>query len=137
MEKVETLDFSNEEFLDYFWDWTATISCRRTGLKVDIWSKWGGAYQSKENEEPNIIIGRGEYWNRYIVVVTISPTPKIIAKTSNITEEQMKELKEGIRYVARNYDLLLKHYKDKEGKFDDENLFNALIERGEYRKKVK
>ena len=137
MEEVEILDFSNEEFLDSFWDWTVTIGRRKTGLKVDIWSKWGGAYQSKENEQPNIIIGKGEYWNRYIIVVTISPTPQIIAKTPNITEEQMKELEEGIKYVAKNYDLFLKHYNDKDENFDDEDLFNALIERGEYRKKVK
>ena len=137
MEEVKILNFCNKEFLDCFWDWTATIGRRKTGLKVDIWSKWGSAYQPKENEQPNIIIGRGEYWNRYIIIVTISPIPKIIAKTSNITDKQMKELKEGIKYVARNYDLFLKHYNDKDENFDDEDLFNALIERGEYRKKIK
>ncbi len=134
-QEVEILDFNNEELLDTFFDWTTMLSPRRTGLKVNIWSKWNVAEISKET--PNIIIGRAEYWNRYIIVVTISSTPKIIAQTSNITDEQKQELEEGIKYIARNYDLFLKHYNNDENdgeEFDDEDLINALKERNEYKK---
>ncbi len=133
-QEIEILDFNDEELLDTFFDWTAMLSPRRTGLKVNIWSKWN---VSESLKEPNIIIGRAEYWNRYIIVVTISSTPKIIAQTSNITDEQKQELKEGIKYVARNYDLFLKHYNNdgNNGKdFDDEDLIKALKEKGEYKK---
>lgn len=134
-QEIEILDFNNKELLDTFFDWTATLSNKRTGLKVDIWSKWNVAEITKE--APNIIIGRAEYWNRYIIVVTISSNPKIIAKTPNITEEQKQELEEGIKYVARNYDLFLKHYNNdgsNETGFDDEDLINALKEKGEYKR---
>lgn len=134
-QEVEILDFNNEKLLDTFFDWTATLTTKRTGLKVDIWSKWNVAEISKE--KPNIIIGKAEYWNRYIIVVTISSNPKIIAQTPDITDEQKQELEEGIKYVARNYDLFLKHYNNdgNNGKdFDDEDLINALKERNEYKK---
>lgn len=131
-QEIEILDFNNEELLDTFFDWTATLSNKRTGLQVDIWSKWNVAEITKE--APNIIIGRAEYWNRYIIVVTISSNPKIIAKTPNITEEQKQELEEGIKYVARNYDLFLKHYSNDGNYFDDEDLINALKEKGEYKR---
>ena len=132
-QKIEILDFNNEELLDIFFDWTAMLSPRRTGLKVNIWSKWNVAETSKE--KPHIIIGRAEYWNRYIIVVTISPTPQIIAKTPNITDEQRQELQKGINYVSSNYDLFLKHYNNDNGAgFDDDDLFEALKEKGKYKK---
>ena len=134
-QEIKILDFNNKELLDTFFDWTATLSNKRTGLQVDIWSKWNVSEITKE--APNIIIGRAEYWNRYIIVVTISPNPKIIAKTPNITDEQKQELEEGIKYVARNYDLFLKHYNNDGNNgagFDDEDLINALKEKGEYKR---
>ena len=134
-QEIKILDFNNTDLLETFFDWTAMLSIRRTGLKVNIWSKWDFTKISKE--KPNIIIGRAEYWKRYIIIVTISPNPKVIAKTPNITEEQKQELEEGIKYVARNYDLFLKHYTNNgnnEAGFDDEDLINALKEKGEYKR---
>ncbi len=131
-QEIKILDFNNKELLDTFFDWTVTLSNKRTGLQVDIWSKWNVSEITKE--APNIIIGRAEYWNRYIIVVTISSNPKIIAKTPNITEEQRQELEEGIKYVARNYDLFLKHYNNDGNYFDDEDLINTLKEKGEYKR---
>ncbi len=125
-QKIEILDFNNEELLNTFWDWTSDIPDELLNLHVHIWSKWGGAYKPKKNGQPNIIIGRFEYGNRYIILVTISSSPKIIAKTPNITDEQMKNLEEGINYVSRNYDLFLKHYNSQ---FDDVELFEALKKR--------
>lgn len=132
---IEILDFNNKKLLDTFFDWTAMLSIKRTGLKVNIWSKWNVAEITKE--KPNIIIGRAEYWNRYIIVVTISPTPQIIAQTPNITDEQKQDLEEGIKYVARNYELFLKHYNnngDNGAEFDDVDLIEALKEKGEYKR---
>ncbi len=123
-QEIKILDFNNTDLLETFFDWTAMLSIRRTGLKVNIWSKWDFTKISKE--KPNIIIGRAEYWNRYIVVVTISPT-----------NEQKQELEEGIKYVARNYGLFLKHYNNDGNNgagFDDEDLINALKEKGEYKR---
>lgn len=45
----------------------------------------------------------------------------------------MEDIEEGIDYVSRNYDLFLKHFMDTDFSFDDEALFDALRERGEYR----
>lgn len=125
--EIEILDFEDEKLLDTFFDYTATISAKRTGLNVNIWSKW-----NMSKEKPHIIIGKAEYWNRYIIVVTLSPTPQVIAQTKNITDEQMQDLKAGIEYVARNYDLFLKHYNNAGAGFDDDDLIEALKEKGEY-----
>lgn len=128
--QIEILDFEDEHLLDTFFDYTATVSAKRTGLNIDIWSKWSASEKSKE--QPHIIIGKTEYWNRYIIVVTLSPTPTIIAQTPNITDEQMQDLKAGIEYVARNYDVFLKHYNNAGAGFDDDDLIEALKEKGEY-----
>lgn len=128
--QIEILDFEDEHLLDTFFDYTATVSAKRTGLNIDIWSKWSASEKSKE--QPHIIIGKAEYWNRYIIVVTLSPTPTIIAQTPNITDEQMQDLKAGIEYVARNYDVFLKHYNNAGSGFDDDDLIDALKEKGEY-----
>lgn len=130
-QEIEILDFKDKKLLDTFFDYTSTISAKRTGLKVDIWSKWSASENSKE--QPHIIIGKAEYWNRYIIVVSLSPTPTIIAQTPNITDEQMQDLKAGIEYVARNYDLFLKHYNNAGAGFDDDDLIEALKEKGEYK----
>lgn len=127
---MQILDFEDEHLLDTFFDYTATISAKRTGLYVDIWSKWN---VSDITKEPHIIIGKAEYWNRYIIVVTLSPTPQVIAQTQNITDEQMQDLKAGMEYVARNYDLFLKHYNNADAGFDDDDLIDALKEKGEYK----
>jgi len=93
---------------DNLFDRTVRITGKYTGLKVDIWSRWCG------DKEPTIIIGNIDKNNNYIVIATISPTPQILDKTSNITEEQMENILEGLNYIARNYDLFLKHYTDQQ-----------------------
>lgn len=44
----------------------------------------------------------------------------------------MDAINEAKDYVGRNYDLFLKHYYDVDDVFDDEDLFQALRDRGEY-----
>lgn len=112
---------------DNLFDRTVRITGKYTGLKVDIWSRWCG------DKEPTIIIGNIDKNNNYIVIATISPTPQILDKTSNITEEQMENILEGLNYIARNYDLFLKHYTDPTGQFSDDELLEELIKRGDYK----
>lgn len=38
-----------------------------------------------------------------------------------------------MKYIGRNYDIFLKDYNDVNNEFDDEGMFNALRERGEYK----
>lgn len=114
---------------DNLFDRTVRIIGKYTGLKVDIFSKWCG------DEEPTIIIGNIDKNNNYLIIATISPIPHILDKTPNITEEQMKDIKEGITYVARNYDLFLKHYTDPTGQFSDDELLAELAKRGDYKTK--
>ena len=44
----------------------------------------------------------------------------------------MKDIQDGIDYVAKNYDLFLKHYTDPTGQFSDDELIDALAKRGDY-----
>ena len=112
---------------DMLFDRTIRILGKYTGLKVDIFSKWCG------DGKPRILIGNIDKSNNYLIIATISPTPLILDQTPNITEELMKDIKEGINYVARNYDLFLKHYIDPTGQFSDDELLGELAKCGEYK----
>ena len=46
--------------------------------------------------------------------------------------EEMKKIKDAMKYVGRNYDIFLKHYNDTNNEFRDIDLFKALAERGDY-----
>ena len=111
---------------DMLFDRTIRILGKYTGLKVDIFSKWCG------DGKPRILIGNIDKSNNYLIIATISPTPHILEQTSNITKEQMKDIQDGINYVARNYALFLKHYTDPTGKFSDDELLEELAKRGDY-----
>jgi len=68
------------------------------------------------------------------ISVSIEAQPKILApKHKKIAPGVMKNLQTGIDYIGRNYDLFLKHYLDFDDSFDDEDLFQALRDRSEYR----
>lgn len=112
---------------DKLFDRTVRILGKYTGLKVDIFSKWCG------DDEPSILIGNIDKNYNYFIIATISPASHILDQTPNITEEQMKCLQEGLKYVARNYDLFLKHYTDLTGKFGDDELLEELAKRGDYK----
>ena len=105
----------------------ANLSMKRTGLPVVIWSDHQGVSRSLKHSIPRLKIGRvGEF----DISVSISSEPKILAKSSGITQSQLKLCKSAIQYVADNYDLFLKHYNDTNEEFDDEDLYEALRERG-------
>lgn len=53
-------------------------------------------------------------------------------QSCGIKKSDMTKLREDMKYVARNYDLFLKHFMDTDFTFDDEDLFNALRSRGDY-----
>ena len=40
---------------------------------------------------------------------------------------------EGVEYVSRNFDIFLKHFNSSNEEFDDQDLIDALRERGEYK----
>ena len=48
-------------------------------------------------------------------------------------DKVMKKIKEGIDYVARNYDLFLKHYNDTDDSFTDLTLMKELAKRGDFK----
>ena len=67
------------------------------------------------------------------ISVSISETPEIIAKSENVTNHRISEFNKGIKYIAQNYDIFLMHYNDTAFEFDDEDLFQALRDRGQYK----
>lgn len=107
----------------------ANLNPFKSGLSVIIWSDHSGVRRNVSHSgTPRIKIGTNKDW----VSVTISSRPVIKAKSGHIKKSVMDKIDEGIDYVARNYDLFLKHYNDIDFSFDDEDLFQALRERGEY-----
>lgn len=103
---------------------------KRTGLDVCIWSDCGGKqYYNNPYRIPTVKLGiRPDY----IISVTIEPNPKIINKSKDITNEQIDNCKDAIKYISRNYDLFLKHYNDTVYEFCDDDLTDALKQRGYY-----
>lgn len=109
----------------------ANITPKRSGIPADIWSDHSGITRKVSHKEtPRAKIGyQGDE-----ISVSIEKDPKILApKGKKFPQSVMKNLQTGIDYVARNYDLFLKHYLDTDDSFDDQDLFDALRERGEYR----
>ena len=110
----------------------ANINKKRTGLSVNIWSDGQGCLRNKPDKLPRVKIDAGDV----SISVSISNNPKVLAPRnwlSTFKQSEIEALKEGIAYVARNYDLFLKHYMDTDGSFDDFDLFNALKDRGEFK----
>ena len=108
----------------------SNLSPRRSGLSVVIWSDGQGVLRKVEHNTPRLKIGKpGEF----AIVVSIEPEPKILSQTKNIKKSELAQCKEAMDYVGRNYDLFLKHFNDTDFSFDDEDLANALRERGEYK----
>ena len=107
----------------------ANLSPKRTGLKVAIWSDGDGKSRNKKDKLPRVKIGT----NDYEVSVSIEKEPKILAQTKNIKENEMNKIKEAMKYISKNYDLFLKHYESSYDDFDDNDLFDALRERGDFK----
>ena len=108
----------------------ANLVSRRTGLSVDIWSDHkGGSRKVSHSGAPRIKITRPNC----SVSVTIEQNPQVKAKSGRIKQSDKLAFQEAMSYMGRNHDLFLKHYLDKDDSFDDEDLFNALRERGEYK----
>ena len=108
----------------------ANLPAKRTGLSADIWSDHKGIERSVSHRgTPRIKISVGSY----MVSVTIESTPVIKAESKHGSKSQKAAVKEAMKYIGRNYDIFLKHYNDVNDEFDDEDMFNALRERGEYK----
>ena len=83
----------------------------------------------KKDKLPRVKIGT----NDYEVSVSIEKEPKILAQTKNIKQNEMNKIKEAMKYISKNYDLFLKHYESSYNDFDDNDLFDALRERGDFK----
>lgn len=121
---------TSDEYLydsDYIFG-MANLSMKRTGLSVIIWSDHGVAARNKKDKRPRFKVGT----NDDQVSVSLD-TFDILAQTPNIKKSVMNNILVGIEYVKRNADLFRKHYYDLDESFDDEDLYNALRERGEYK----
>lgn len=107
----------------------ANLSFKSTGLSVDIWSDMGGVDRNKVDKVPRVKVRGADFE----ASVSIEPSPRILAKTKNLKSSQEKQIDEAIKYIARNYDLLLKHYNAGWGGYNDDDLKRDLKERGDYK----
>ena len=108
----------------------ANLNPQKSGVPVIIWSDHSGCTRKVSHRgTPWIKIGE----ENYSVSVTIEPHPIIKAKSRRLKKSELDKIQQGIEYVGRNYDLFLKHFDDTDFSFDDEDLFNELRKRGEYR----
>lgn len=108
----------------------SNLSPRRTNLPVIIWADHSGVSRKvSHRNSPRVKISQGDHE----ISVSIEKNPEIKAQSDNIPKSVMKDLKEGIDYVARNWDIFLKHYLDTDFSFDDDDLKEELRKRGDYK----
>lgn len=110
----------------------SNLNPQKAGLgDIVIWSDHGGVSRSVSHRNtPRIKLSIGDM----SISVTISAQPEILAKNRAVSSKRkLAEFDDGIAYVSRNYDIFLKHYMDTSFEFDDEDMFNALRDRGEYK----
>ena len=108
----------------------SNLNPRRTDLPVIIWADHNGVDRAvSHRESPRVKISK----DAVSISVSIEANPRILAQSEHISKADMNDLQQGIAYVARNYDLFLKHYLDTDFSFDDDDLKDALRERGDYR----
>lgn len=105
----------------------ANLVPRRTGLGADIWSEHKGIIRNVSHNIPRVKIT----YQGQEISVTIEENPQILAPKN--LKQVSKPFKSAMQYIGRNYDLFIKHFYDVSNDFDDEDLFNALRDRGEYR----
>jgi len=103
----------------------------KTGLPVSIWIEHAGITRNVSHSNiPRVKIG---FQGGASVSVLISENPEILTTTARIKKSDMRDIEEGIKYIARNHDLFLKCYMNTDYSFGDDELKDALRERGEYK----
>lgn len=107
----------------------ANLTPKRTGLKVVIWSEQQGYTRNKKDSEPRFKIDGGDFSLSF----SLEKNPRELARSGKIKQSDEKSIKEAVEYVSRNIDLFLKHYNSTPFEFDDDDLKDALRERGEYK----
>ena len=83
----------------------ANLNPKKTGLSVVIWSEHAGIERKKKYNDARVKLGLPG--NGPSVSISIESEPKILARSKNIKNSDMKKIQKGIEYVGRNYDLFL------------------------------
>ena len=111
--------------------WMANLNPQKAGLgDIEIWADHGGIQRRVSHRDtPRVKKQKGDL----SISVSISDQPKVLARNKRVKHNKLSGFQPGIDYVARNYDIFLKHYNDTTFSFDDEALFQALRDRGEYK----
>lgn len=107
----------------------SNISPKRTGLSCNIWVDDTGSYRNVPHSVPRVKITEGDYQ----ISVSISDNPKVLAKSTHIPHSVMKHMRDAMSYVSRNYDILLRYYKDGGETYDTQDMFDDLRSRGEFK----
>ena len=108
----------------------ANVNYKRSGLSVNIWSDGQGCTRNKPDVLPRVKLNKGND----TISVSIEDEPKVLAPRGDwrkyFKKDVVEAFEEGIAYVGRNSETLLKHYNDTDLSFDDEELFNELRSKG-------
>lgn len=107
----------------------ANLNPKKTKLKLIIWADHSGIQRKVSHRHiPRVKTGN----NNFCVSVLISDKPVTLDQSLKLRISERHNVEDAIDYIARNNDLFLRHYLDTDFNFDDEDLFNALRERGDY-----
>ena len=108
----------------------SNLNPKRTNLPVIIWADHSGVDRAVlHRNSPRIKISK----DAVSISISIEEYPRILTQSGAISKTDMRDLQQGIEYVARNWDIFLKHYQDTDFSFDDDDLKSELRARGDYR----
>ena len=114
---------------DMIWG-MSDLDPKRTNVPVIIWIDHNGVDARKvaHRKSPRVKIVK----DKHSISISIEEHPRILAKSRNIPKNVMNDLQKGVDYIARNWDVFLKHYLDTDFTFGDDELKDELRRRGEY-----
>lgn len=109
----------------------ANLTPKRTGLACDIWSDHRWCERPVEHNYARVKVGTSDVE----VVVILEPYVHVDSWPSKTKHSDKQKIDKAVEYIQDNVDLFLKHFYDTHDKdeFDDDDLFDALRDRGVYR----
>lgn len=107
----------------------ADLNPKKTKLPVVIRAEHNGVSRNVSHRNtPRVKIGIGSSWQSY----SIESEPKLLRSSNHLKKSELSAIKKGVDYLKRNHDLFLLHFMDTDFEFDDDDLKDALRERGDY-----
>lgn len=128
----KTFEKATGDVADNWRRYATELCANRTGIKVSIYPEKNRARSGirVHNDLPRIRISNEPKQYEDTFSITLEENPRVIIGENKLPKEDYEKICE---FIRKNRNLFLKHFEP-ENDFEDENLWNALIENGSIKK---